>query len=334
MDIVLNRRGGVAVRDQLVAQLEMKILAGSLTHGQRLPSVRALARRLKVHHNTVSAAYQDLEASGHVTLQRGSGVFVRQAGPTALPEARGLDEMIRLALHTAFKKGFTGPEVRSAVERWLAAAPPARALVVDPSAEMGELLAEEVRQVVKAPVDSCSIDMLASEPARAQGALLVVLPYHVEAVRRIVPGAAVQVVTLELSAADLDAMLKVAPGSIVLAVSHSPTVLPFASVLLRSLRGDDVHAETSLLSRPAEWRRLVRAADLVLADVLSAAVVMKARPRRLREVRMVPAQALERLREAMTVVTPTEAQAPRATLPRKKAVPGRTKGGVTKAGSL
>src|ERR671916_570548 len=96
MDIVLNRRGGVPVREQIVTQLEMKILEGSLAEGQRLPSVRALSRRLDVHHNTVSAAYQDLEASGHVELHRGSGVFVRRAGVKTLADARGLDEIIRL----------------------------------------------------------------------------------------------------------------------------------------------------------------------------------------------------------------------------------------------
>ena len=115
MEIVLNRRGGVPVREQIATQLQLKILGGELAHGQRLPSVRALARRLRVHHNTVSAAYQDLQAAGHVQLRRGSGVFVRRAGPTSLAEARGLDEMIRMALHTAFSKGFKGAEIRSAV---------------------------------------------------------------------------------------------------------------------------------------------------------------------------------------------------------------------------
>ena len=108
MDLVLNRRGGVPVRDQLVAQLELKILSGDLAPGQKLPSVRALARRLKVHPNTVSAAYQDLKTGGQVELRRGSCVFVRRGGPTALQDARGLDEMIRLALNTAFRKGFKG----------------------------------------------------------------------------------------------------------------------------------------------------------------------------------------------------------------------------------
>src|SRR6185295_4278412 len=120
--------------------------------------VRALARRLKVHHNTVSAAYQDLEAAGHVELQRGSGVFVRRSGVATLGDAQGLDEMIRLALHNAFRKGFKGPEIRAAVARWLAAVPPDRVVVVDPSVEMAELLAHEIRAAIGVPAAACSLD--------------------------------------------------------------------------------------------------------------------------------------------------------------------------------
>ena len=46
MDIVLNRKGGVPLHDQLLAQLELRILGGSIAPGERLPSVRALARQL------------------------------------------------------------------------------------------------------------------------------------------------------------------------------------------------------------------------------------------------------------------------------------------------
>ena len=308
MDIVLNRRGGVPVRDQIVTQLEMKILEGSLAQGQRLPSVRALARRLKVHHNTVSAAYQDLEAAGHVELQRGSGVFVRRSGAATLAEARGLDEMIRLALHTAYRKGFATPEIRAAVERWMAAVPPDRVLVVDPSMEMAELLAHEIRSVLAVTVTPCALDDLTREPARAAGAMTVVLPYHLEAVRAAAPGVAVQVVTLEVPEAVRKALEDVPAGSIVLVVSHAPTVLPFASVFLRSLRGDEVLAETRLLSAPREWKRLIKAADLVLADALSVEAVRKAAPRRLREVRVVPEAALALLRQAVTAVVPQPAR--------------------------
>jgi GntR family transcriptional regulator len=316
MDFILNRRGGVPVRDQLVTQLELRILDGTIAHGQRLPSVRALARRLSIHHNTVSAAYQDLETAGHVELQRGSGVFVRRAGVATLTEASGLDEMIRLALHTAYRKGFATPEIRATVERWLAAVPPDRVLVVDPSIEMAELLAHEIRSALALPATPCTLDDLAREPGRAAGVMTVVLPYHVEAVRRAAPGAAVEVVTLEVSAADRQALQAVPAGSIILFVSHSPTVLPFASVFLRSLRGDEVLAETRLLSAPREWKRLIAAADLVFADALSLEAVRKASPRRLREVKVVPEAALARLRKAVTAVVP-KSPTPSSPAPRK-----------------
>lgn len=313
MDIVLNRRGGVPVRDQLVAQLELKILAGEIPLGQRLPSVRALARRLKVHHNTVSAAYQALEDSGHVELRRGAGVFVRRSGATALGEARGLDEMIRIALHTALSKGFKGRDIRLAVERWLAAAPPDRIVVVDPAREMGELLVHEVEGSVGVPATSCTPGDLARDPGLLSGALALMLPYHVETVRRLAPAASVEVLTLEVGEEDRRAILGLAAGSIVLVVSRSPTVLPFASVLMRSLRGDEILVEPRLFTATREWRRLVKHADMVFADGLCADALRRAGARKLRPFRVVTDGAVARLKQALTVVVPRrEASKPAA----------------------
>jgi GntR family transcriptional regulator len=304
MDIVLNRRGGVPVRDQLVAQLELKILGGGLLPGERLPSVRGLARRLDVHANTISAAYRDLEAAGHVELRKGAGVFVRPGAPAALPEARGLDEMIRLALSAAFRKGYSGVEIKSTVERWLRAAPPERVVVVDRSPEMAELVAFEVRAVLPIPVSGCSLEDLAKEPGLLSGALALTLPYHAAAVAREAPGAAIEVIHLGLSAKDRAAVLAVPLGAAVLVISHAPTVLPFASTLVRSLRGDEVLVETELAKNAKEWRRLLPAADLVFTDGLSVEVVQKARPRRLLEFRVLTQPALKRLRHALAIVVP------------------------------
>lgn len=314
MDFILNRRAGVSVRDQLVAQLELKILGGAFAHGQRLPSVRALARRLKVHHNTVSAAYRDLEASGHVELRRGSGVFVRHAGPAALAEARGLDEMIRLALHAAFQKGYSGAQIRAAVERWLEAAPPDRIVFVDPCLEMAELMVHELKLALGFTASAARPEDVARDPRILMGALTLVLPYHVEKIKRLVPHAPVEEVTLGISDEDKAVALALPVGSVVLFVSHSPTVLPFATAFLQSLRGDEVLGEARVLSASREWKRLVRAADLVFADTMSLDAVKKARPRKLRELRIIRGEALERLRDSLTIVapraTPSEAVAP------------------------
>jgi hypothetical protein len=133
----------------------------------------------------------------------------------------------------------------------------------------------------------------------------------------------VKVATLELAAADRQAMQSVAAGSIVLVVSHAPTVLPFASVLIRSLRGDEVLVETHLLSATRDWKRLVKAADLVIADALSAPAVVKSGPRRMREAKVIPPSALDRLRTVLAADGPSAA-APRPPAKARKA--GRATG--------
>jgi GntR family transcriptional regulator len=303
MDIVLNRRGGVSVRDQIKAQVELKILGGEFKAGQRLPSVRGLARRLKVHANTVSAAYRLLEEAGHLELKTGSGVFVRSGGPKTPQDARDLDEMIRLALRLALDR-YSGIEVRAAVVRWLHGGPPERLLAVDASREMGELLARELQDALRIPASFCSVKELEAEPERLTGALAITLPYHIERVRGIVPGASVESVNLEVSPEDRQAVMALPAGAVVLVVSHSPTVLPFASVLVRSLRGDELLVEARLLQATAEWQRLIGAADAVFADAIALPQVRRFKPRRLREVRFLSPAILDRLRASLSIIVP------------------------------
>jgi GntR family transcriptional regulator len=299
MDFVLSRKGGVPLHDQLLAQLELRILTGVLAPGQRLPSVRALARRLGLHANTVSSTYQALEAAGHVELRRGAGVYVREGAPASLEEARGLDELIRLALRTAFRKGHSGGEIRQAVERWLRAAPPERVVFVDPRRETLELVAHEIGTALAVPVAGCTLVELEREPGLAAGALLVALPYHSAKVVRAAPGAPVETIRVEGSQEDLKAVVALPAGSTVLLVSGSPIVLQLGQALLGSMRGDELLCEARLVSRRAEWRRLLPAADLVLADALAAGAVREARPRRLRELRLVGESDMARLRRAL-----------------------------------
>lgn len=301
MDIVLNRKGGVPLHDQLLAQLELKILTGAIAPGQRLPSVRALARRLGLHANTVSSAYRDLEQAGHVELRRGAGVYVRAGAPAALEDARGLDEMVRLALSAAFRKGHSGSEIRAAVERWLRAAPPERVVMVDPRRETLDLVAHEIRSSLGVPASGCTLEELEREPGLASGALLLALPYHAAKVARVAPGAPLETVHIEGSPEDQKIVLSLPEGATILLVSTSPILLQIAGAFVGGLRGDEVLVETRLLARRAEWRRLIPAADVVFADALAAPAVREARPRRLRELRLLGEKDLARVRKALNL---------------------------------
>src|SRR4051794_25727625 len=73
----LASRSSTSIRQQLGAQLLLGVLSGRLAPGARLPSIRALAKRLSIHPNTVSAVYRDLSERGWLETRPGSGVFVR-----------------------------------------------------------------------------------------------------------------------------------------------------------------------------------------------------------------------------------------------------------------
>lgn len=299
MDFVLNRKGGVPLHDQLLAQLEMKILGGAITPGQRLPSVRALARRLGLHANTVSGAYRDLERAGHVELRRGAGVYVRSGSPASVEDARGLDEVVRLALSAAFRRGFSGAEIRAAVERWLRAAPAERVVIVDPREETLAILVQEVKGALGVPASGCTLDALASEPGLASGALVLAFPYHAAKAARLAPGAAIETIHVQPSPEN-EALIRALPeGAVVLIVSLSPIVLKMAENFVGSLRGDEVLVEARLASRRADWRRVAGVADVVFADVVAAPDVRHAGPKRLRELRLLGERDLARVRAAL-----------------------------------
>jgi DNA-binding transcriptional regulator YhcF (GntR family) len=304
VDFVLNRKGGVPLHDQLLAQLELKILSGAIAPGQRLPPVRVLARRLGLHANTVSSAYHDLEVAGHVELRRGAGVYVRAGAPGAIEEARGLDEMIRLALRAAFRKGYSGIEIKDAVERWLRAAPPERVVVVDPRRETLDLLAHEIRTALGVPASGCTLEELEQEAGLASGALLLALPYHAAKVARAAPASPLETVHVEASAEDEKALRALPEGATVVVVSGSPILLQIAGAFVNGLRGDELLVETRLLSRRAEWRRLLPVADVVFADALAAPALREARPRRLRELRLLGQRDLARIRKALSRAAP------------------------------
>ena len=74
----ISHASDVPIREQLVTQIVLAILSEDLQTGVRLPSTRELARRFRIHANTVSAAYKDLERAGWLELRHGSGVYIRR----------------------------------------------------------------------------------------------------------------------------------------------------------------------------------------------------------------------------------------------------------------
>ena len=76
MRIIISNRSGVPIYEQIKEQIKAAIFSGALKEDDLLPSVRGLARDLKVSVITTTRAYSDLEAEGFVTSVPGKGYYV------------------------------------------------------------------------------------------------------------------------------------------------------------------------------------------------------------------------------------------------------------------
>ncbi|MCQ2534795.1 MAG: GntR family transcriptional regulator [Clostridia bacterium] len=77
MDIFLSNSSGVPIYEQIEEQIKSQIMNGNLVEGELLPSMRVLAKDLKISIITTKRAYEDLERDGFIESVTGKGSFVK-----------------------------------------------------------------------------------------------------------------------------------------------------------------------------------------------------------------------------------------------------------------
>ena len=109
----IDIKSGVPFYRQVIDQVKSAVATGSLAPGDRLPTVRQLAVDLSINPNTVSRAYRELELTGLVTTQMGSGTFIshKKVEPDEVERQRQLDQICRELLSRASSHGFTLEDV-------------------------------------------------------------------------------------------------------------------------------------------------------------------------------------------------------------------------------
>lgn len=78
MDIIISNAGGQPIYEQICRQIKGAIASGRLKPGEPLPSIRALARDLRISVITTKRAYGELERDGFICTVAGKGSFVAQ----------------------------------------------------------------------------------------------------------------------------------------------------------------------------------------------------------------------------------------------------------------
>ena len=109
MDIIIRNSGGIPIYDQITRQVKGLILRGELREGEALPSMRLLARDLRISVITTKRAYEELERDGFLTTIPGKGCFVAPRNLELVREdtLRRVEEHLSRAVDAAKTGGVT-----------------------------------------------------------------------------------------------------------------------------------------------------------------------------------------------------------------------------------
>ena len=118
MDIIIRNTGETPIYDQITRQVKTLILTGALCEGEALPSMRALAKELRISVITTKRAYEELEREGFITTVPGKGCFVAPRNLELVREnaLRQVEEYLQKAVECARLGGVTAGEVRETLE--------------------------------------------------------------------------------------------------------------------------------------------------------------------------------------------------------------------------
>lgn len=76
MKIIISNTGGQPIYEQIISQIKAMIFSGELKEGDMLPSMRLLAKELRISVITTKRAYEELEREGYIISMTGKGSFV------------------------------------------------------------------------------------------------------------------------------------------------------------------------------------------------------------------------------------------------------------------
>jgi GntR family transcriptional regulator len=117
----IDSSSSVPVYLQVIQAVKLEILSGRLKNGDQLPSIRELAKILKLNPNTVAKAYYALEEEGFIESKRGSGNWVNTKGMKLDSFRRGmLEDEFRLFLDRALTLGAGLEDIKNLMERYAA----------------------------------------------------------------------------------------------------------------------------------------------------------------------------------------------------------------------
>lgn len=113
MYIVLSNSSDLPIYEQIKEQVKTQILSGELSENEMLPSLRQLAKDLKISVLTTTRVYNELEEEGFITSRQGKGFFVMPRGSDLLREQliKDVETNLNNAILSAQRASMTDDEL-------------------------------------------------------------------------------------------------------------------------------------------------------------------------------------------------------------------------------
>jgi len=243
-----------------------------------------------LHRNTISKVYRQLEETGLVESQAGSGIYVKAQGHEGgtqrqspilqmYPEA---NKIVQQSLDDLLAQGCSLSEARElflAEFDWRLRCS-ARVLVTVESRDLGagELMVQELEQALKIPVQLVPMEELSKALDQTNSGTVVTSRYFIGQAEAIAAPKSVRVIPVDIHdyAQEIQVVQKLPKNNCLGVVSISSGILRVVEIIIHSLRGDDLLVMTAQVQDTYKLNALVRSAQTIISDVASFQIVKTA----------------------------------------------------------
>ncbi|HRH42505.1 MAG TPA: GntR family transcriptional regulator [Pyrinomonadaceae bacterium] len=191
MKLWLSKNSEIPLREQLTRQIMLAISSEELQSGDKLPSVRELALRFKIHQNTVSTAYQWLEENGWVESRQGSGVFVKtlekEKRETVITRNETeLDVLISRFFRSAHRLGYSNSQIESGFQKYFENPKFERILIAEEDEYLQRIIFSELQGEIHFPMFGITHHEMA-QSKMVKNSILIATPKHAERLQPFLP---------------------------------------------------------------------------------------------------------------------------------------------------
>lgn len=118
MDIIISNASGKPLYEQIASQMKNMIITGELQAGDNLPSMRYLAKELRISVITTKRAYEELERDGFIETVPGKGSYVADKNTEFIREEqlRIAEEHLQYAVNAAILAGISFKELQAVLK--------------------------------------------------------------------------------------------------------------------------------------------------------------------------------------------------------------------------